>query len=435
MPTFAQFIAFAQQAGQYLRAVQMQTRVANLIDGVVEHDITAGDTTLTSTSTELQYSTIKLTGTPAGALNYKFPDGYTGKRTIINTCGQTATVKTVSGTGVPIDDGIAMAIFSDGTDVLALGFPASALPTGIDATNIADGSVDNTEFQRLNGLLSAIQEVGNLSSDVAGDTGSIIKYPSIAALEAYVAAMVAGLLDLKGGTDASGNPNYPAASKGDAYYITVAGKIGGAAGKSVDVSDLVVASADNAGGTEASVGTSWFVLEHNLAGALLAANNLSDLANAATARTNLGLGNVANVDTTNAANISSGILPISRLDTVTRTRTINFVIDGGGAVIATGVKGDIIVDATCTIISVTVLADQSGSIVVDIWRDTYGNFPPTNADSICGGAKPTISSATKSQDATLTGWTTNIPASEVLRFNVDSCTGIQRATVSLKVAV
>jgi hypothetical protein len=50
--------------------------------------------------------------------------------------------------------------------------------------------------------------------------------------------------------------------------VTVAGKIGGASGKSVDVGDVYVASADNAGGTEASVGTSWFVLEHNLVGAV-----------------------------------------------------------------------------------------------------------------------------------------------------------------------
>ena len=68
----------------------------------------------------------------------------------------------------------------------------------------------------------------------------------------------------------------------------MAGKIGGASGTSVEVGDLVAASADNVGGTQAAVGTSWYVLEHNLVGALLTANNLSDLTNAATARGNLG---------------------------------------------------------------------------------------------------------------------------------------------------
>lgn len=107
------------------------------------------------------------------------------------------------------------------------------------------------------------------------------------AVQTLIDASVAGLLDLKGATDCSANPNYPSASKGDAYYVSVAGKIGGASGKSVDVGDLYVASVDNAGGTEASVGTSWFVLEHNLVGALLAANNLSDVTNPQTARNNI----------------------------------------------------------------------------------------------------------------------------------------------------
>ena len=113
--------------------------------------------------------------------------------------------------------------------------------------------------------------------------------------------------------------------------------------------------------------------------------------------------------------------------------TINFVIDGGGSTITTGIKGDIVIDFACTINSVTMLADQSGSIVVDIWKDTYANFPPTDADSITASAVPTITTATKSQDATLTGWTTSIVAGNTLRFNVDSATSVQRFTVSLKV--
>lgn len=88
------------------------------------------------------------------------------------------------------------------------------------------------------------------------------------AVKTYVDTTVTGLLEFKGSTDCSGNPNYPAANKGDAYVVTVAGKIGGAAGKSVDVGDMYLAIADNAGGTEASVGTSWVVLEHNLVGAV-----------------------------------------------------------------------------------------------------------------------------------------------------------------------
>lgn len=105
-----------------------------------------------------------------------------------------------------------------------------------------------------------------------------------------IGTAVTGLLEFKGSANCSGNPNYPAASKGDGYLVSTAGKIGGASGKPVDVGDWYVATADNAGGTEASVGTSWTVIEHNLQGALLSANNLSDVASVPTARTSLGLG-------------------------------------------------------------------------------------------------------------------------------------------------
>lgn len=114
--------------------------------------------------------------------------------------------------------------------------------------------------------------------------------------------------------------------------------------------------------------------------------------------------------------------------------TINFVIDGGGATITTGVKGDLVVDFACTIVAWTALADQSGSIVVDIWKDTYANFPPTVADTITGAEKPTISTATKGQDTSLAsgaGWA--VSAGDVLRFNVDSITTCQRVTIALKV--
>lgn len=144
-----------------------------------------------------------------------------------------------------------------------------------------------------------------------------------------VGTAVTGLLEFKGSTDCSANPNYPSASKGDAYVVSVAGKIGGASGKSVDVGDMYLATADNAGGTEASVGTSWTVLEHNLVGALLSANNLSDLASASTARTNLG-GTTVGGNLFTLTNPSAvAFVRINADNTVTARSAANFRADLG----------------------------------------------------------------------------------------------------------
>ena len=112
---------------------------------------------------------------------------------------------------------------------------------------------------------------------------------------------------------------------------------------------------------------------------------------------------------------------------------IAFIIDGGGSAITTGEKGHLEIPFACEIQQVTLLADQSGSIVIDIWKDTYANFPPTAVDSICADAKPTISAAQKSQDSTLTGWTKIINPGDILAFNVDSAATITKVTLTLKV--
>jgi hypothetical protein len=156
-----------------------------------------------------------------------------------------------------------------------------------------------------------------IDTDTTLAANSDTRIASQKATKAYVDAAVTGLLDFKGSTDASANPNYPAASKGDAYVVSVAGKVGGASGKSVEVGDMYVATADNAGGTEASVGTSWTVLEHNLVGALLSANNLSDIGNAATAFSNIKQA---------ASDTATGVVELATLaETETKTDTARAV--------------------------------------------------------------------------------------------------------------
>ena len=117
----------------------------------------------------------------------------------------------------------------------------------------------------------------------------------------------------------------------------------------------------------------------------------------------------------------------------TEVSTLTFIIDGGGSAITTGQKGHLEIPFACTITGWTLVADQSGSIVIDVWKDTYANFPPTVADTIAGSEKPTLSTAQKNQDLTLTTWTTAVTAGDILAFNVDSITTVTRVTLSIRV--
>jgi hypothetical protein len=133
----------------------------------------------------------------------------------------------------------------------------------------------------------------------------------------------------------------------------------------------------------------------------------------------------------NATTVAS--VPSAALPTAVRTRAIGFSLDGGGSAITTGEKSDIYVPYACTITAVTMLADVSTTTVVDIWKDSYANYPPTVADTIVASAKPTITAALKSQDTTLTGWTTSIAAGSTLRCKVDSNNNATKLNITLTV--
>ena len=114
--------------------------------------------------------------------------------------------------------------------------------------------------------------------------------------------------------------------------------------------------------------------------------------------------------------------------------TITFVIDGGGSAITTGQKGNLEIPFDCTLTGWTLMADQSGAIQIDIWDDTYANFPPADADTMPGaGNEPEITaSGQKAEDNAITDWTDyTLSANEIIAFNVDSCTTIERIVLSI----
>lgn len=189
-----------------------------------------------------------------------------------------------------------------------------------------------------------------------------------AATKTYVDNAVVGLLDFKGSTDCSANPNYPVGVKGDAYYVSVAGKIGGASGKVVSVGDVYVANADNAGGNEATVGTSWFVMEGNIAG--ISANGLSLItaADYSAMRTLLSL-----VPGTNVQAFDAELAAIAGL-TSAADKGIMFTGSGTAAVYA------------LTAAALTVLDDTT----VGAMLDTLGGATHTGTGGVVCAVSPTF---------------------------------------------
>jgi hypothetical protein len=172
----------------------------------------------------------------------------------------------------------------------------------VDLTGLVDGMV--FVWDASNGVLFPTT-IANLIGSLAGVTldtdvtlaaNSDTRVASQKAVRAFVLAQLAGFLELQGGLDCSANPNYPAASKGDYYYITVAGKIGGGAGTTVLAGDVVFATADNAGGTQAAVGSSWDVIR-SAAAIVPGVSRLHDLTDVDL--TGLADGNVLKYDASN----------------------------------------------------------------------------------------------------------------------------------------
>jgi hypothetical protein len=81
-------------------------------------------------------------------------------------------------------------------------------------------------------------------------------------------------LQYKGVQDCSANPNYPAASAGHVYKVSVAGKIGGASGPNVEAGDTLICNVDSsASGDHATVGANWGIIQANVDGAVTAAGS------------------------------------------------------------------------------------------------------------------------------------------------------------------
>jgi hypothetical protein len=121
--------------------------------------------------------------------------------------------------------------------------------------------------------------LSNKSTDGALSANSDTLYPSQKAVKTYADQLIGAndAMVFKGVIDASTNPNYPAADKGNTWRISVAGKIGGVAGVPVEAGDVIIALLDGlASGSQAAVGNNWEVIQANLDGAVIGPASATD---------------------------------------------------------------------------------------------------------------------------------------------------------------
>ena len=110
-----------------------------------------------------------------------------------------------------------------------------------------------------------------LDTDAALAANSDTRVASQKATKGYVDGILAAsdAVVYKGAKDCSANPNYPAASAGHLYFVSVAGKIGGSSGIEVEAGDMFICRTDaTAEGNQATVGSNWTVIQTNIVGAV-----------------------------------------------------------------------------------------------------------------------------------------------------------------------
>lgn len=135
------------------------------------------------------------------------------------------------------------------------------------------------------------------------------------------------------------------------------------------------------------------------------------------------------------------------------TFTIPLIIGNAATIISTGAAPiGIVIPNRSKIVRFYLVTDVTGSIVIDLWKDLYGNYPPTVADTICNSShKPALSAAQTSwrtvwNEATYinsygTNWPGNVFSLTDLSTNyyyllpnVDSVSSIKQVNLTLQFA-
>jgi hypothetical protein len=237
---------------------------------------------------------------------------------------------------------------------------ASDLPTGIDAAKISGGSISNAEFDYLNGLSDNIQTQLNgkqqsLTLTTTGTSGPAVLAGGTLNIPQYSAG-AAGVSQIVAGTNVTISP----AGGTGVVTINATGGGGGGSGTVTNVSALTLGTTGTDLSSSVANSTTTPVITLNVPnasasnrGALTSTdwstfNGKQDQITAGTTsqyyrgdktfqtldKTAVGLSNVANADTTNAANIATGVLAAARIPTNLNGQVVqNFIPNVAGTAV------------------------------------------------------------------------------------------------------
>jgi len=162
-------------------------------------------------------------------------------------------------------------------------------------------------------------------------------------------------------------------------------------------------------------------------------NQTAFYAAAGSAVSGVGPGNSGQVYTSQGA----GSPPIfSTVPTANQNvRTFGATFDGGGSALTGTLTRCVNIYEAGTIQQAVLIADQSGSVTVDVKTVAQTSYTgPASASSITAAAIPALSSAVRFSDSTLTGWTTSLSANTVACFVMSSPTTVQWVNATIKMA-